>query len=175
MNMAVGLGRTVLNNESMLFEFEGDVYPSFLKNGNAMQYIEPIAKQFCRGVGLDIGPGEWPLPGARPIDLKRGGDAMNLPEGTWSYAFSSHCLEHLPNPVAAIEHWKTRLCAGGVLFLYLPHPSQKYWRPSRCRKHLHTFHPADMANTLRALGFVDVLHSERDLMWSFAVVGFVPA
>jgi len=27
---------------------------------------------------------------------------------------------------------------------------------------------------LRDLGFIDVIHSERDLAWSFAVVGFVP-
>jgi len=97
---------------------------------------------------------------------------MALPEGIFDYAFSSHLLEHLADPVAAIEHWKTRLRAGGVLFLYLPHPEMTYWRPQNCRKHLHIFHPADIAEMLRDLGFVDVLHGERDLAWSFPVVGF---
>ncbi len=96
---------------------------------------------------------------------------MNLPEGEWDYVFSSHGLEHLPNYVEAIEHWKTRIRAGGVLFLYLPHPDQVYWRPQNCRKHLHSFWPGQMAELLRDLGFVNVLHSERDLAWSFAVVG----
>jgi hypothetical protein len=29
-----------------------------------------------------------------------------------------------------------------------------------------------MAEILRELGFVNVMHSERDLAWGFAVVGF---
>lgn len=139
-----------------------------------MRFIEPIAKIFCTGVGLDVGCGAWPLKGARPIDLARGDDAMALPEGEWDYVASSHLLEHLADYVAAIEHWKTRIRAGGVLFLYLPHPSQKYWRPQNCRKHRHMFYPADIAELLRDLGFERVMHSERDLAWSFAVCGFVP-
>jgi len=157
-----------------LFEYRGVRYPDYLRRGNAMQFIEPTAKQFCRGIGLDIGCGKWPLPGARPIDRERGDDVMALPEGIFDYAFSSHLLEHLADPVAAIEHWKTRLRAGGVLFLYLPHPDMAYWKPQHCRRHLHTWTPAQMAELLRDIGFVDVLHSERDLAWSFACVGFNP-
>jgi hypothetical protein len=48
----------------------------------------------------------------------------------------------------------------------------RYWRPQHNRKHLHLFWPADVSEMLVDLGFVDVLHSERDLYWSFAVVGF---
>lgn len=158
----------------MIFEYRGETYPEYLRTGNAQQHITPAAKHFCRGVGLDIGAGDWPLPGARPIDLKRGGDAMALPDGVWDYAFSSHCLEHLPNPVAALEHWKTRIRPSGTLFLYLPHPDMAYWRPQHCRKHLHSWAPAQMAEILRDLGLVNVIHSERDLAWSFAVVGFIP-
>lgn len=97
---------------------------------------------------------------------------MNLPDGKWDFIFSSHCLEHLTNPVAALEHWKSKLCAGGVLFLYLPHPDMTYWLPQWNRKHLHSWRPEDMETMLRDLGFVDVIRSERDLAWSFAVVGF---
>lgn len=158
----------------MIFEYGGALYPEYLKNGNAQRFIAPIAKEFCKGVGLDVCAGQWPLPGARPIDTKRGDDAMSLPDGTWDYVFSSHGLEHLPDYVAALEHWKTRIRPGGVLFLYLPHPDMRYWRPENCRKHRHLFYPADVAELLRALGFVNVIHGERDLNWSFAVVGFVP-
>ncbi len=156
----------------MLFEYEGDTYPAYLRNGNAMQYFAPIARQFCRGRGLDVGCGDWPLEGAEGIDLKHGGDAMNLPTGPWDFLASSHCLEHVVNPVATLEHWRDRLRPGGVLALYLPHPAQKYWRPTRCKKHLHSWQPAEMAQMLRDLGFVDVIHGERDLAWSFACVGF---
>lgn len=156
----------------MLFEYQGSLYPEYLKRGNAMRFIEPAARQFCIGKGLDIGSGPWPLSGAEAINEGVRNDAMNLPAGQYDYVFSSHCLEHLPNTVQAIEHWKSRIKPGGVLFLYLPHPDMRYWRPQHCRKHLHTFWPKDMAEMLQALGFTGVIHSERDLAWSFAVVGF---
>lgn len=167
----------------MLFEYRGDIYPSYLRDGNAMQFIAPFAAQFCKGRGLDVGAGKWPLPGAVAVDsFNPGGacfdghNAMNLPQGphggAWDYIFSSHCLEHLTNPIAAIEHWHSRLRSGGTLMLYLPHPEMRYWQPQFCRKHRHTWTPAQMAEIVRDLGFADVILSKRDLAWSFACVGF---
>lgn len=166
----------------MIYEYRGSLYPDYLKRGNACQFIAPTALQFCRGKGVDVGGGKWPLPGAVVVDQGPGfehSSPTNLPpghldDGKWDYVFSSHCLEHLANPVAAVEHWKTRIKPGGVLFLYLPHREMRYWNPSNCRKHLHIFHQEDVANMLRDLGFINVIHSERDLAWSFATVGFVP-
>lgn len=158
----------------MIFEYKGRLYPDYIKHGNACQFIAPMALQFCRGHGLDVGAGQWPLPRSIPIEASEGLDAMALPEGPFDYIFSSHCLEHLPNPVAALEHWITRIRPGGVLFLYLPHPDMEYWLPQNNRKHLHVWQPADMAKMLRDLGLNGVIHSERDLAWGFAAVGFVP-
>lgn len=155
-----------------LFTYRGTKYPSYLKAGNAMQFIAPFAAQFCRGRGLDVGAGRWPLPGAVPVDRISGHDASMLPGEDWDYICSSHLLEHLSDPIAALEHWKERLRVDGVLFLYLPHPDMVYWRPQFCRKHRHSWQPEQMADILRDLGFVDVIHSERDLAWSFAVVGW---
>lgn len=156
----------------MIFKYRGDLFPDYLKTGNACRFIAPAALEFCRGRGLDVGAGRWPLPGAIPVELRDGGDAMDLPAGEFDFIFSSHCLEHLANPVAALEHWQQRLRAGGVLFLYLPHPDMSYWLPQNCRKHLHSWRPADMARLVTDLGFEQVIHSERDLAWGFAVVGF---
>lgn len=155
-----------------VFQYRGATYPDFIRHGNACSYVVPIAMQFCTGVGFDIGAGRWPLPGSIPVELKDGGDAMNLPAGTVDYVFSSHCLEHLADPIAALEHWRSRLKPGGVLFLYLPSPDMEYWRPQFCRKHLHSWEPAAMARILRDLGFADVIHSERDLAYGFSCVGF---
>jgi SAM-dependent methyltransferase len=155
-----------------VYEYKGGIYPEYLKTGNACSFILPTALQFCQGRGLDVGAGPWPLPGAIPVELRDGGNAMSLPEGQFDYVFSSHCLEHLENPIAALEHWKTRLKPGGVLFLYLPHPEMKYWLPQNNRKHLHAWWPADMEEIVKDLGFVNVIRSERDLAWSFAVVAF---
>lgn len=155
-----------------LYAYDGHLYPAYLKTGNACQHIAATALHFCKGRGLDIGASQWPLPGAEPIELTRGHDGNGLPEGEWDYIFSSHMLEHVVNPVAAIEHWQTRLRSGGVLFLYLPSPEMRYWHPSRCRRHLHVFYPKDVVNMLQDLQFVDVINSERDLAWSFSVVGW---
>lgn len=156
----------------MIFSYRGRLYPDFIRHGNACRFVAPFAQELCRGTGYDIGAGRWPLSGATPIELADGGDAMDLPGGEVDYIFSSHCLEHLADPVAALEHWKSRLRTGGTLFLYLPHPDMEYWLPQFNRKHLHQWRPADMAKLVIDLGFVDVIHSERDLYWAFSVVGF---
>lgn len=158
----------------MIYEYQGELYPEFIKHGNAAQFVAPYFLQFCKGEGLDVGCGAWPLPGAIPVDLREGGDALNLPAGQWDYIASSHCLEHLNDPVAALEHWRLRLKFGGVLFLNLPHPDMRYWRPQFCKKHRHLFWPKDTAELVRDLGFEKVIHSERDLSWSFQVVGICP-
>lgn len=160
--------------DDRLFEYRGELFPDYIRRGNACEHIAVTASYFCRGSGLDIGASRWPLPGAIAVDMDSGGDAMALPKGSFDFIFSSHCLEHLANPVAALEHWKSRLNQRGVLFLYLPHAeSMRYWRPQTCRKHLHAWRPNEMEAIIRDLGFVDVIRSERDLYWSFAVVGFV--
>lgn len=158
----------------LIFAYRGALYPDYIRRGDACRFIRPVAEHFCRGQGLDIGAGPWPFPGAVPVDLAEGGDALALPPGPFDYIFSSHCLEHLVDPIAALEHWKTRIKRSGVLFLYLPHPDMEYWRPQHCRKHRHIWRPEEMRQILVDLGFADALASERDMAWSFAVVGFVP-
>jgi SAM-dependent methyltransferase len=163
----------------MIYSYKGKLYPDYLKHGNAQQFIAPVALKFCQGSGVDVGASTWPLPGAVPVELKDGGDAMQLPEnrncasGQWDYVFSSHCLEHLENPIEALRHWKDRIRPAGVLFLYLPHPDMEYWLPQNNAKHLHQWHPETMVKILKDLGFTNVLYSERDMAWGFSVVGFV--
>lgn len=119
------------------------IYPAFQSEGNAAQFISPVAKKVCVGVGYDIGFGkeEWKLPNAIGIDINTPDEyhAMCLPDGEVDYIFSSHCLEHLSNWVDALDYWLSHLKPSGVLLLYLPHKTQKYWRPYRNKKHIHVF------------------------------------
>lgn len=84
------------------------------------------------GDGIDIGCGPDPLSrlsdffplmkSLRPWDLADG-DAMLMPgvaDGTYDFVHSSHCLEHLVDPVLAMTHW-IRICKeGGHLLVTVP-------------------------------------------------------
>lgn len=158
-----------------LIKYRGYEYPALQAMAHMGQYVVPFASKFCVGKGYDIGCGklEWCFPGAIPVDicLEDGLSAMSLPEKEVDYIFSSHCLEHLPDWVKAVEYWASKIRTGGILYLYLPDYSQEYWRPWNNRKHLHVMDREVVADCLKELGFHKVLYSGVDLACSFSVVG----
>ena len=158
----------------MIYDYKGKSYPEYLKEGNANKYIEEFARYYCKGKGLDIGGFDnWTFPGAKAINIVIDDeyDAYNLPDEKYDFIFSSHCLEHLDNPIKALEIWKNHLNKDGVLFLYLPHPEMEYWLPQNNKKHLHSWMPNDIKKIVLDMGFEKVINSDRDLYWSFIVVG----
>jgi len=150
-------------------------YPFYQSIGFAAQFIFPYVSYVCKGVGYDIGcmKKEWAYPGAIPVDkvFDDEWDAFNLPESNVDYIFSSHCLEHIPNWVEALSYWTSMLKVGGILFLYLPHYDQLYWRPWHNRKHIHAFTIDIIRDCMVDLGYCDIYNSERDLNYSFAIFG----
>lgn len=165
--------------DTRFFTYRGGLYPDYIRRFRAGRFVFEFAREFCEGRGLDIGGDpdrDCVFPNARPINLTIDDeyDAYNLPADEYDFIFSSQTLEHLPDPVSAIEYWKEHLRAGGTLFLYLPHPDMEYWRPWNNRKHKHIWYPKDAAEMVYALGFHYVIHSERDLYWGFCVVGIKP-
>ena len=158
-----------------IIEFKGERYPGFQAFGNAAQFAIPYAKYFCNGLGYDIGCSklEWALPGAIPIDLefKNPWDANNLPDDEVDYIFSSHCLEHVPDWVATMDYWYSRLKVGGTLFLYLPDYSQKYWRPWNNRRHKHCLKPEFIRDYMIDKGYDNVFVSGVDLNNAFMAMG----
>jgi len=158
-----------------MIEFNGKQYPDFQAEGNASQFAIPFANKFCKGVGYDIGCNrvEWAFPNSIPIDLnfKNGYDAYKLYGGNVDYIYSSHCLEHLPDWITALDYWTEKLKVGGILFLYLPHYNQEYWRPWNNRKHLHIFTSEIIKDYMISRGYINIFNSERDLNDSFMIVG----
>lgn len=158
----------------MLFEYKGTKYPEYLRKGNAVSFILPIAQFFCKGRGLDVGGlSGWSFPGATLVNVenKDGYHAMKLPGANHDFVFSSHTLEHLKDPFYAIKYWSEVIRPGGAMFLYLPHPNQRYWAVDN-PKHLHVFTPSQIKYWMEDAGLVDVLVSGQDMYWSFAAVGF---
>jgi len=158
-------------------EFNYIKYPEHQVFGNGAQFAIPYAKHYCEGIGFDIGcmKKEWAFPSSIPIDLDFPDEyhALNLPkslEGV-DYIFSSHCLEHIPEWVEVLEYWHETLKVGGVLFLYLPHYNQEYWRPWNNRKHVNIFTPEIIKDWMEHKGFVNIFCGDRDLNDSFMIVG----
>jgi len=158
-----------------LIKFRNKKYPEYQSFGSAAQFAIPFAKFLCEGNGYDIGCAkkEWAFPGSIPIDsiFDDEWDAYNLPERGVDYIFSSHCLEHLPDWVDAMNYWYEILNTRGTLFLYLPHYDQEYWRPWNNRKHVHIFTPTIIKDYMIDAGYENIFHSERDLNYSFMIVG----
>lgn len=154
--------------------FNGEIYPSFQTKGFAAKYCFPFAMEVCTGIGYDIGcmKKEWSLPGSIPIDLSfdDGYHANNLPDGEVDYIFSSHCLEHINDWVGTLNYWTTKIKDGGVIFLYLPDYSQKYWRPWNNRKHVNILNSQYLKDYFTDKGFNKVFVSGVDLYNGFMVM-----
>lgn len=155
--------------------FNNEQYPKFQTEGFAAKFAFPFAKEVLKNLefGYDVGCNrlEWSLPGSHPVDpeIHKDFDAMNLPTRTPEYIFSSHMLEHYKGSwVDVLEYWKLRLPVGGILFLYLPHYSQHYWRSFNNRKHVHNFTPEVIRDYLTSTGWDKIFVTEGwDLNNSF--------
>lgn len=159
-----------------LYLYKGHLYPNYLKRGHAANYIIPIAKEFCKGKGLDIGGKlDCHFPGAKIIntELPDQYHALNLPCKLYDYIFSSHTLEHIFECESTLRYWKEHLKKTGVLFLYLPHPDMEYWNPDNCKRHVRLFTPEEITTLLCEAGFTVIMRSQRDAFWSFAIAAIV--
>lgn len=158
-----------------IIEYKNKIYPKFQEEGFASQFAMPFAKHFCKGYGVDIGCNriEWCLPWAIGIDLNfnDGNDAYSFQYENLDFVYSSHCLEHLSDWVTALDYWTSKLKSGGVLFLYLPHYKQDYWRPWNNRKHCNIFTSEIIHDYMQSRNYTNIFSSERDLNDSFMVVG----
>ena len=101
---------------------------------------------YCKGKGLDVGfGGDLIIENAEGYDFEHG-DAQYLKgkkDNTYDFVYSSHTIEHLPDPSEAIRNWFRIVKPGGYLIIYLPHRDlyeKKKTLPSRFNpNHFHFF------------------------------------
>jgi len=56
-------------------------------------------------------------------------DLTAIPDSTYESVLASHCLEHVANPLRALQEWKRVLVEQGLLLLVLPHKDGTFdWR-----------------------------------------------
>jgi SAM-dependent methyltransferase len=84
---------------------------------------EGFYDRFLRGKGLDIGCGsDKVVPTAVGYDIENG-DAQylaDLDNESFDYVYSSHCLEHMRDPLEALLNWWRVLKPGGHLIVAVP-------------------------------------------------------
>lgn len=157
--------------------YEGEFYPDYLTVGGNTFAIQRIALKYCKGQGLDIGAAYWPLPDSTPIDTETGPGTANriedVPNNSQDYVFSSHCLEHIEEWQSALDMWISKIKTGGVLFLYLPHPSCKLWHmdnPMMRGTHKWVPTPEIIENELKKRGLEIIAKDEGpDHFFSFYI------
>ena len=93
------------------------------ESSKSQRWFTDLQRAALAGTVLDIGAGADPVaPGAVVFDLDQG-DAnriSSLEPGAFDCVYSSHCLEHMVDPVASLANWWTFVRPGGVLFLIVP-------------------------------------------------------
>ena len=143
-----------------------------LSRHNAKFPIEADAERWCKGKGIDVGGGHWPLKGTRSVDECAEEDAYNITDGsgTLDYVFSSHCLEHLERPKEALKEWIRVLKKDGILYLYLPHTDYMPWRKeSMPRWHKHNLYLIDVLEMLEGIGVIEII--AKDFWFGQKIIG----
>lgn len=137
------------------------VGPEVLKTYRARLQSGFFARYLSGAKILDIGyKGDFTtaspiVPQAVGIDADTPGyDGLRLPfaDGSQDAVFSSHCLEHMPDPRAALAEWYRVVRVGGHLVIMVPHQhlyERKARPPSRWNQdHKHFFTPAVLLATV---------------------------
>ena len=107
---------------------------------------EGFFEKYCEGKGLDIGFGsDLITEDAKGYDFEHG-NAQYLKwikDSSYDFVYSSHTIEHLPDPAEGIKNWYRVVKPGGYLIIYLPHRElyeKKKTLPSRFNHdHRHFF------------------------------------
>lgn len=158
------------------WEWKGKYYPDYLTVGGACYGAFRTAAKWCKGDGIDIGSGGWPLPGSKPIDPSWYPNGLKLEmvaPNSQDYVFTSHTLEHIKDWQVAIADFVSKIKPGGILFIYLPHPECGLWRmenPFMRQHHEWVPEPWIVKEALNALGLEIVDQDDGpDVMMSFFV------
>lgn len=142
------LGVKIKNNFNKMrfLTFGRPFVPGETSKAKERREREGFYEKFCVGEGLDIGfGGDLICINVTGYDFEHG-DAQylhNVKDESYNFVYSSHTLEHLPEPHTALRNWFRVLKKGGYLIVAIPHRDlyeKKKTLPSRFNDyHLHYF------------------------------------
>lgn len=124
------------------------------KSARRRYYDGNFITRYFRGSGIDIGAGQdviaqygrqFPLITAvRGWDMPDG-DAQylaSIPDNTFDFVHSSHCLEHMQDPQVALRNWIRVAKPGGYLIITVPDEDmyeRLQWPSKWTNEHLWSF------------------------------------
>ncbi len=91
--------------------------------------------RWLKGRGTEIGAFKTPIPGIRPLYVDKFqsyagekcladfvGEADDLPflDDSLDFVATSHVIEHVANPISALEEWSRVLRHGGIIYMVVP-------------------------------------------------------
>jgi len=89
-------------------------------------------------------------------------------EYVFDCALSNHALEHVADPIAALKALRSRLKPGGRVYIVVPIDDWRVQRRVDLRnrdRHLHTWTPLLLGNTLDEAGFEDISVEVMTTAW----------
>lgn len=110
----------------LLKSFDLQKYGGFALDeaSKTFHFYSNLLLPYLQGKILDIGAGVDPITSDALVFDKAQGDAQVLdryfPSESFDTVFSSHCLEHMPNPRQAIQTWFSLVKPGGHLITIVP-------------------------------------------------------
>lgn len=145
--------------------------------GNESSKVRHMIVPYTRGRGLDLGCGPWkawphfigvdnfdeyqgvidPETGQhwRPDVVADCTDLAVFADRSVDFVYSSHLLEHLKDPAAALREWWRVIKVDGYLVLYLPHRDlyPRMGQPGANPDHESDFHPDDILGMMENKDF----------------------
>lgn len=168
-------GKEVTDEEMLsIFNGNGAHRESIFRRYEMNEVIE-----YTKGVGVDIGCGLNKIHStAIGIDKRMSPSDFGYPFGAqiralgdklpWfednslDFVFSSHCLEHMTDPLSALREWHRVLKIEGFLVLILPRKDRypQVGSPGANKDHKQDFLPQDIINMLRKVGDFQIVQKD---------------
>jgi len=126
------------------------------------------------------------------VDIVARAEELPLLDGSVDFVLSSHVLEHLWQPVAALREWARVTRPGGYVFAIIPHPDRTFdkgrppttlaemmgrtGRPAPPQGHVNVFRPETIAAFFEAPGglrIVEIQEPDDQVGNGFSVIAAV--
>jgi len=162
-----GRQQTIMQTSgSHLWRSETEFINNFLKAQSNMLNGLDVGCSNKKKINYAVGIDQDRNGGKTPELVWDGTKELPFRDGTLDFICASHCIEHIEDPVQAIQDWGNKLRTGGLLLLVVPH--KKYipnmGTPEGDPTHVADYLPQDFLN--------DVLHRIPKLVDKWKIISF---